>query len=259
MKSFLKNKQFGRDIRKAAVLTAAIASLGFASASWAASITIKHLSTEGKPGNITGYSGNVNAGLFNFNVVTPPAASTAEWNSTLQAFCIDVNRTLVTNSNVIYDIVPATGTGGLSSLQLAQVSWLFDNHESDLGSDAGNAAFQLTLWEIFFETGSTLNLHNGSFEAESGFSGARATANAWLSGVPTSDDGYTSDKWEFYVLNPTNPEKNQRLITWREKDDPSVPPQEISEPGTLLLLSIGLGVAFFSTRRRSEMQLASLA
>ncbi len=258
MKSFLKNKQFGRGIRKAAVLTAAIASLGFASASWAAPITIKHLSTEGKTGNITGYS-NVKAGLFNFNVVTPPAASTAEWNSTLQAFCIDINNTLVINSNVIYDIVPATGTGagGLTSLQLSRVSWLFDNHFADLGSSKNAAAFQLSLWEIFFEKpGSAFDLTKGDFTSTT-FESARQVANGWLSGVPTSDD-YTSDRWEFYTLNPINPENNQRLITWREKD-PSVSPQEISEPGTLLLLSIGLGVAFFSTRRRSEMQLASLA
>ena len=259
MKSFLKNKQFGQGIRKAAVLTAAIASLGFASASWAAPITIKHVSTEGKTGSITGYTGNVNAGLFNFKVVTPPAASTVEWDSTLQAFCIDINKTLVTSSNVTYDIVPAVGTGGLTSLQLAQVGWLFDNHAGTFGSDKDNAAFQLSLWEIFFETGPTFDLYNGNFEAKSGFGGARDTANTLLSGIP-ADDTYRSNDLEFYVLNPTNPENNQRLITWRQKpEDPSQPPQEISEPGTLLLLSIGLGVAFFSIRRRSAMQLASLA
>jgi len=257
MKSFLKNKQFGRGIRKATVLTAAIVSLSAASVSWAAPITIKHLGTTGEAGKITGHSDNVNAGQFNFNVVTPPPASTVEWNSTLQAFCIDINRTLVTNSNVTYDIVPATGTGGLTSLQLSQVSWLFDNYAGDLGSDKNNAAFQLSLWEIFFETGPTFSLSNGTFKAESSFGGARNTANDWLEGMPTSDD-YRSDRWEFDTLNPTNPENNQRLITWREKD-PGQPPQEISEPGTLLLLSIGLGIVFFSTRRRSGTQFASLA
>lgn len=259
MKSFLKNKQFGQGIRKVTVLTAAIVSLSAASVSWAAPITLKYdgFVNGNKTGTIAGHSGNVNAGQFNFKIVTPPSASTAEWNSTLQAFCIDINKTLVTSGNVTYDIVPATGTGGLTSLQLSQVSWLFDNHFADLGSSKNDAAFQLSLWEIFFEKpGSAFDLTKGDFTSTT-FESARQVANGWLSGVPTSDD-YTSDRWEFYTLNPTNPENNQRLITWREKD-PGQPPQEISEPGTLLLLSIGLGVAFFSIRRRNGMQFASLA
>jgi len=257
MKSFLKNKQCGQGIRKAAVLTAAIVSLSAASVSWAASITIDNRTfvNGSQSGNIS-VAGGVLAGQFNFNVTSPATLGNVTWNSTLQAFCIDINNSI--KNPATYNIVAATDVGGLTNLQLSQVGWLFDNHGSSLGSSSQfDAAFQLTLWEIFFETGPTFNLNNGSFEAESGFSGARATANAWLSGVPTSDD-YTSEKWEFYTLNPTNPQNNQRLITWREKD-PSQPPQEISEPGTPLLLSIGLGVAFFSIRRRNGMQFASLA
>ena len=46
-----------------------------------------------------------------------------------------------------------------------------------------------------------------------------------------------------YPLNPSN---NQRLIT---AIPVSTPPAEISEPGTLILLIAGLGIALLSIRR----------
>lgn len=181
------------------------------------------------------------------------------WGSNLQAFCVDINTWLVTGQNVTYDIVSANSTGGLSALALTQVSWLFDNHASALsGSNSDKAAFQLTLWEMLFEgQGNSFNLGTGNFQAQNFGTGTTTpitTANTWLANAPTIAGG-VSNQWEFYVLNPVNPEKNQRLITWREKPED---PNEISEPGTLLLLSAGLGMIFFSTRR-SGAQFASLA
>ncbi len=179
----------------------------------------------------------------------------------MQAFCIDVDHWLKTNGNATYDIISATAPGGgLSNLQLAQVGWLFDHHASDLGNAKNDAAFQLSLWEIFFETELSLNLSNGifksnTFENESGTT--RNLANEFL-GAITADDTYRSSGWEFYVLNPDNPSDNQRLITWHEKD-PGNPPSEVSEPGTLLLLSLGLGIVYFSTRHRNSAYLSSFA
>jgi len=259
MKSFLKNKQFGQGIRKAAILTAAIASFGFTSASWAINIELNYQGPVNpyKSGNITTpLSGGVGAGEFKFKVLS---GGGEEWNDSLQAFCIDINHWLVTGQNVTYDIAPAN----LTDLQLSQVSWLFDNHFSDLGTSKNDAAFQLTLWEIFFETENSRNLSAGVFQATTDFDGARNLANSWLAGsdekpgIASIPNDYVSDTWEFYKLTPVNPTNNQALLTWREKDP--VPPAEVSEPGTLLLLSIGLGGIFFGIRRRNGLQFASLA
>lgn len=258
MKSFLANQQFDSEIRKAAVLTAAIISMTAASASWAENITVKYNGLTGSSGEIkpqpNGDSfGGVGAGLMTFTV----QSGSSMWGSNLQAFCIDINTWLVTGQDVTYDIVSANGTGGLSPLALTQVSWLFDNHANALsGSNADKAAFQLTLWEMLFENpGTSFNLGTGDFQAQN-FSAASAitTANGWLANAPTSAGG-VSNNWEFYVMNPVNPESNQRLITWREKPED---PNEVSEPGTLLLLSAGLGMIFFGTRRRGS-QFAALA
>lgn len=256
--------------KKTTILVAAVTSLSFASASWAASITLKYdgFVNGGKNGQITKTSPaptfnnkKVSAGQFNFNVISSP--DIAKWDNTLQAFCIDVDHWLKTNGNATYDIISATAPGGgLSNLQLAQVGWLFDHHASDLGNAKNDAAFQLSLWEIFFETNLLLNLNlsNGTFKSDTFENKSGTTkklANEFLKTI-TTDDTYRSSGWEFYVLNPDNPLDNQRLITWREKD-PGNPPAEVSEPGTLLLLSLGLGAVFFCTRRRNRAYFSSFA
>jgi hypothetical protein len=277
MKSFLNNlltcdymsnstavTRFDREIRKVMVMTAAIASLATASVSWAAPITLQYngIANGGMNGQITKTSPaptfsnmSVRAGQFDFNVITSP--DSVKWNSTLQAFCIDVDNTLK-HGTVTYDIVSATATpGGLTSLQLARVGWLYDNHASDLGSSAQfDAAFQLTLWEIFFEQGATLRLNNGTFQSNTfgtvnGMM-TRNLANSLLDGIGDVADDYRSSDWEFYVLNPVNPSNNQRLITALPFSTPSV---EISEPGTLVLLLAGLGIALFSMRHGTGMRL----
>ncbi len=243
--------------------TTAIALLTTASASWAAPITMHYTgyANGGMGGQITKTAPaptftnqSVGAGQFNFNVISSPDPT--KWDTNLQAFCIDVDHWLVTGSNVEYDIVSATvSSGGITGLQNARVSWLYDNHASGLGSSAQfDAAFQLALWEIFFEEGTTLNLSDGTFKSNTFGTVSSITtqslANSLLTGI---GNGAVSSDWEFYVLNPTNPNNNQRLITAL-----SVPPTQVSEPGTLFLLIAGLGFVFFSVRRGNDgMQTAA--
>lgn len=98
----LKNKQCGQGIRKAAVLTAAIVSLSAASVSWAASITIDNRTfvNGSQSGNIS-VAGGVLAGQFNFNVTSPATLGNVTWNSTLQAFCIDINNSIKIRLRII--------------------------------------------------------------------------------------------------------------------------------------------------------------
>lgn len=291
MRNFL-NKEIGLNIRKAAVLAAAVASLSFASASWAAPITIKHLGTTGENGKITKNfptpsftNRNVQAGKFNFNVITSP--DMAKWNGTVQAFCLDVDNTLIPNKSVTYDIVAATmANSGWTSLQLAQVSWLFDTQYGNLGADTiKNAAFQLSLWEILFEKGLlgfSLDEDTGgkkyktqtTFWADTSFDGARSLTNTMLNGINGVTAAYTSAAWDLFVLKSpfetgkclqyTETGKNKTCAVYEQVQvsqnlitafphDPGQPPQEISEPDILLLLSTGLGILFFSTRRPVEL------
>lgn len=270
MQTFL-NKKMGSNIRKATILAAAVASLSFASASWADTITITRagdgwIGAHGT-GAITGYSG-VNAGQFEFTV---NSSTNSLWNTTdtFGAFCIDIVNTLKTGP-LTYTLQPANGSTTIPyDPAFARINWLFDNYAGNGGggSNTGNdVALQLAVWEVLQETLTTdpFSLTDGNFTAGNGFGAARATANAWLDALNEADvaDDYRSDKWDFYSLVPgtdAGGNKSQGLLTWIHKPEDPQNPNEISEPGTLLLLSAGLGMIFFSTRRRRGTQFASLA
>ncbi|MCC6756155.1 MAG: PEP-CTERM sorting domain-containing protein [Solirubrobacterales bacterium] len=266
------NKKMGSNIRKAAVLTAAVASLSFASASWATTDTIK-ITRDGDgwigasgTGAITGYSG-VNAGQFEFKV---NSSTNSLWSAgaTFGAFCIDVVNTLKPGL-LTYTIQPANGSATIPyDPAFARINWLFDNYAGNGGGGTNtgkDVALQLAVWEVLQETSTTnpFALTTGNFTAGSGFGTARSDANDMLSALNTASvaNNYRSNKWDFYSLvpgyNSTN-EISQGLLTWVKKPEDPQNPNEISEPGTLLLLSAGLGMIFFSTRR-SGAQFASLA
>lgn len=270
MKSFLANRQFGSGIRKAAVLTAAIISMTAASASWAApdTITITRngdgwIGTYGT-GSITGYSGGVYAGQFEFKV---NSSTNTLWgaNDIFGAFCIDVVNTLKSGP-LTYTIQSANGSATIPyDPAFARINWLFDNYAGNNpgGTNTGNdVALQLAVWEVLQETNTTnpFALTTGNFTAGDGFGDARDDADTMLSALNTANvaSDYRSNKWDFYSLVPGSDATgniSQGLLTWvRKPGDPN----EVSEPGTLLLLSAGLGMIFFGTRRRSS-QFAALA
>lgn len=246
-------------LRKTIFTAIAIISLTIASVGWAAPITLNFngFTNVSQNGKITKnsqpspfFNKRTAAGQFDFNVVS--SSDSVKWNTSLHAFCIDVDNWLVTNTNVIYSIVPATNVpGGLTPLQLARVGWLYDNHASSLGSSQFDAAFQLALWEIFFEQNTTLALDTGTFSSNNfgkvAGTTTRTVANNLLNGI---GNGSVSVNWEFYVLNPLNPTNNQRLITALRVP----PPAEINEPGTLALLLTGFGLTYLNFRRRSGYQ-----
>ena len=254
-----------QNIRKMGVMTAAVASLSFAPTGWADQITLQRSGSGwiggSASGTITGYSGGgVYAGQFSFTV-TSSENSLWKADDTFGAFCIDIINTLKTGP-LTYTLQPADGGSTIPPRDpaFAQINWLFDNYAGNGGGGVNtgkDVALQLAIWEVLQETNITdpFNLTTGNFTAGSGFGQARTTANNMLSMLKNAADfteDYRSEKWDFYSLVPgydQNQNPSQGLLTWREKpEDPGQPPQEISEPGTLLLLSIGLGVVFFSTR-----------
>lgn len=279
MKSLLNNKM-SASLRKTAVLAAAVASLSFAGTSWADTISVKHTDTlgTGTSGLVTGNSSNVLAGMFQLEVVDSPVSNTTGGNTprweighVIDAFCIDVAISLRTDVNMGFGINPQGEAPitpidyNLTNLAFAQISWLYDNHGSNLGSsdtsDTFYTAFQLALWEILYEDSSYIgDLDGGDFTA-TGFGGdttihpdgAIGLAGDLLIGV-TTDDTYISSTYEPLIMSAITPYPNQPVITTCNKitdEGCGRRPHEVSEPATLLLLSAGLGMIFFSACRRS--------
>lgn len=186
-----------------------------------------------KTGDIGGQrSVRVNAGQFDFDVVHD--YGDIYWSDTLQAFCIDVMKNLVTSTNGIYDLVD--GASYLTPGQIGLLGALYKAHAQDLGSATTDAAFQLAIWEIIYDFQGTLSLalNAGNFWA-SGFNGALGLAQSWLDAlVPTTASGY-----EFFVLKPNaQMPNNQALLVARQ----------VPEPAVIVLLAAGL-LAMGAVRR----------
>lgn len=234
--------------RIAPTLATVAAALGLASASWASPITLQYtgyVSGSAPTGNITNTvaplaNTNVAAAQFNFNVFDDPG--NVYWDSTLQAFCIDIASNLHTSNNPlpIYNLVSASTV--LNQTQLARIGQLYDNPLAQTGTAQADAAFQLALWEIVYEQAGQLKLDGSGNFTSANFAGARGVANGWLAGIDLTSNALSTN-WEFYALTPVRPQVNQTLLIARRV--------EVSEPGTLLLLVAGLGLAAAGLRRRT--------
>jgi len=130
----------------------------------------------------------------------------------------------------------------------------------------------MALWEVINETSKLdpLSLTTGNLQITPTNEANVGVANGWLTAVTAAfasgglTESYRSSFYDFYALTATDPVNSQDLLVWRCKNvDPAGncgggTSSEISEPGTLLLISLGLGVIYFSTRRRNTYY-ASLA
>src|SRR5882762_10445279 len=127
-------------------------------------------------------NGNVPAGAFSLN---PPAGDIA--------YCIDLAQTI--NFGTLYhDYTKSSlaADGVLSSLRKGEIAQLFHGfYTTSLLNTTNSAAFQLALWEIVFETGSSLDV-DGAHAATRGVNyasspdtpaGVIAIADAWLAGL----------------------------------------------------------------------------
>ena len=226
---------------KALKILASVALASWSMGALATPITIRYTGFENgsQTGRISGVrTANVAAGQFSFNVINNGGVY---WDTELNAFCIDVRNNLVTGQQVVYDLVAAPPSTYLNSQQLSLIGRLFDARAGALGSAANDAAFQVALWEIIYDAGSSaLNLATGNFSA-SQFASAVSIAQSWLSALSTVGT-YTSSRYEFFVLRPISPMQNQTLLTWR--------PVTVPEPATLSLLGAGLLLVGVIVRRR---------
>jgi hypothetical protein len=104
-----------------------------------------------------------------------------------------------------------------------------------------SAAFQLALWEIWFDTDNNLDLSSGSFIA--GSSAVRNQAQGYLNAI--GNGSTPAAGWTLYEF--TNPTKQDYLSV-----EHSGPLQQTPEPGTLILLGAGALAAWGSSKRHRK-------
>lgn len=225
------------NLRKFAISAALVAALLVASAANAAVLTLQFVGFENgsRSGSITVGSATITgarAGLMRFNVLDVDGDPPIDVYSQILAFCIEANVMLQANAE--YEFQSTTDYFG-DPARVALVEQLFSKHFASIGTRDTDAAFQLALWEIIYDSAGTLDLSAGNFVA-TGFNSALGIAQGWLDtlGVGNNYDGL----WALRAPGDTVRNTSQDLITW-----------QVPEPGVLVLLGAGL-IGFGALRRR---------
>lgn len=128
---------------------------------------------------INGVATNVFAGQLNFAVVNGSGSTGVQLNGPLMTYCIDVLEPVGAGQNT-YDLAaledaPVTAGGIAPAMgveKAAAIARLYTAAGGDQFASDNNfaAAFQLAVWEIisdFGTTGATLDINNGDFEVTS--------------------------------------------------------------------------------------------
>lgn len=162
-------------------------------------------------------------------------------NQSFTAWCLDIATTIKLPSLYSQTDTPFP-TAAMTGTQIANVKQLFRTAFAtlDLTSNAGSAGFQLALWELVNETGSSFDLGNGSFTAWNN-DAAVVAGNAFLAGL----SGPKTGQYRFTFLASNDPRAqdghySQNLVT--------VSPVPLPAAGVLMVLALG-GLAAMRRRR----------
>ena len=169
-------------------------------------------------------------------------------------FCIDLGEFVDGNPNLYtrtLGVPDATNAAELTRLfeqyypNPATGTYYSGGAQTNFGNFASandSAAFQLAVWEIWFDTGDNLSLSGGSFRA-TGPSAVITEAQAELDFVHAGSG--TAAGWTLYEF--TNQGKQDYLSV-----ENSGPLKTVPEPGTLILLGVGALAAWGTSKHHRK-------
>jgi len=160
-------------------------------------------------------------------------------------FCTDIYQSFNWNTNYDYTLVANGTANGFTAKQADLLGRLY-TEAGAIDSTSKSVAFQLSIWEILYDTNNSLSLTSGNFSLDSGGSSAvRNQAAAWLTGL----SGITSN---YQVERLYNPNTQDFIVA---KYSPGIGPNssQIPEPASWALgltALAAMALARRQTRRR---------
>jgi PEP-CTERM motif-containing protein len=170
-------------------------------------------------------------------------------------FCIDLSQFADTGPNPYtrsLGVPDATDSAELTRLfdqfyPNASVGTYYSGGQTTFGNfpnTTASAAFQLAIWEIWFDTDNNLNLSSGAFRADPGTSAAVVgLAQGYLNAI--GNGSIPAPGWTLYEF--ANPYKQDYLSVTH-----SQPLRQVPEPGVLLLVGAGALAAWGSSKRHRK-------
>jgi hypothetical protein len=107
-----------------------------------------------------------------------------------------------------------------------------------------SAAFQLAVWEIWFDTNNDLDLSSGSFRADQS-NPVTTQAQGYLTAIGNGSTLPPGSGWTLYEF--TSDSKQNYLSV-----ENTGPLQSTPEPGTLILLGVGAFAAWGTSKRHRK-------
>ncbi|GAK58817.1 hypothetical protein U27_05792 [Candidatus Vecturithrix granuli] len=168
-----------------------------------------------------------------------------EW---FPAFCVDHNQSISvgnTHSEYVRPSEYARVSNFLDDQIGLKTAWLFDTFYKENASSIETTALQLALWKL--SDNYSANPTNNTQRA------AVALANSYLSGLNTDFGSADFEYLDRHYLIFTSGTRQDLIVKtgdlWPEPETPETPVTPVPEPGTLLLLGLGLlGILGFAKK-----------